>query len=486
MIDYKYLKAEARRRRGAGEDCKVGDLIALATKNDPFYTGSPAELKKARWFAELWRRFDYTGGGVHLRRIHYQIVSQDPPIKKPDGLLYENTEGDWGLLNNAAKWARYLDLVPAGLFVDRRNPEAIIHYYRGDCDPTPRYTVDRSPDDYLTWEDYQPPTLPELPDLPRGLPDIPDFSVDGYNGIEQPYMVEIWAEKTTMNDVLLPLCKRYKVNLVTGAGELSITACLDFLERAKEAGKPARILYVSDFDPAGLGMPISVARKVEFYQRRAAEYADLDLALDPVVLTAQQIEDYRLPRVPVKDSDKRKAAFEEAHGKGQVELDALEALRPGELAEILRAAILRYFDPQLKDRAWLRRGELKEALDEERAQVLRKNDSTLSTIRGEYDAVLTSYQATREEFAALVADFQEQLDAHAEKLEEIAERGRACYESIAEALDAVDIDAESEYPLPEAALPPEGDGLLYASRRGYFDQLDYYKAQRNGNGGEVS
>jgi hypothetical protein len=30
----------------------------------------------AKWFAELWRQFGYTTG-VHLRRVHYQVISQD-------------------------------------------------------------------------------------------------------------------------------------------------------------------------------------------------------------------------------------------------------------------------------------------------------------------------------------------------------------------------------------------------------------------------
>ena len=42
--------------------------------------------------------------------------------------------------------------------------------------------------------------------------------------ILQRYHIEIWAEKTTMNDVLLPLCQRYGVNLITGAGEQSLTS----------------------------------------------------------------------------------------------------------------------------------------------------------------------------------------------------------------------------------------------------------------------
>ena len=70
--------------------CKVTDLIPLAPQNDPFYTGTPNDWALAEWFAGLWHAFGYRHG-VHLRRIHYQIVSQDPPVSLPNGLPYENT-----------------------------------------------------------------------------------------------------------------------------------------------------------------------------------------------------------------------------------------------------------------------------------------------------------------------------------------------------------------------------------------------------------
>jgi hypothetical protein len=39
-----------------------------------------------------------------------------------------------------------------------------------------------------------------------------------------------------------------------------------------------RILYISDFDPAGAHMPVSVARKIEYLLRRDGH--DLDIRLD--------------------------------------------------------------------------------------------------------------------------------------------------------------------------------------------------------------
>lgn len=486
--NYDTIKRLAKELRKEGTACRVTDLIALAPQNDPFYCGSPAEMEGARWFASLWQQFNY-GHGVHLRRIHYQLVSQDPLFEKPNGLPYENTLRDWQYLTNVSKWARYLELVPADHFVDRRNPDAIVNarwVNPGDWeykDPTPGYEIA----DGDGWYRHELPSLPGLPSLPSSLPDLPDFTVKGYRydgwdcNLQQGYHVELWAEKATMNDVLEPLCHQYKVNLVTGLGELSITAVRDFMKRVRKAQRPARILYISDFDPAGLGMPVSVARKAEYFQR-SQDFDDLDIRLEPIVLTAEQVREYNLPRVPVKDTDLRKAGFEAAHGEGQVELDALEALYPGKLAEIIRAAILAYYDPSLNDRAQERRKALSRALDDERQDVLSELDADLEALRGDYAELVADFGETRERFAELVAQFQPEIDAYLERLEAIKERGRELYGWLYDRLEMVDVNAKGEYPLPEPDLPAEPNSLLYVSSRGYVDQLGCYTDHRQGNG----
>lgn len=473
MITYDTIKELAK-----SNGISITDLCALNPKNDPFYTGRPAEVIAAEWFAGLWQKFGY-GRGVHLRRVHYQIVSQNPPVNRPDGSRYENTETCWDYLNDAAKWARYLRLVSSTAFVDRRNPEAVINAYW----PKPDDWNYESPDpDYRVtgWDDsaYELPDLPQLPELQADLPDLPAYEIRGYESIQQPYHVEVWCEKTTMNDVLLPLCQRYRCNLVVGAGELSITAVVDFMHRAQAAGRPAHILYVSDFDPAGMGMPISVARKIEYFQRNEG-FHNLDIRLQPVVLTAAQVAQYNLPRVPVKDTDLRKASFEAAYGQGQVELDALEALYPGQLAGIMREAILQYFDPTLYQRAVQKRDALRDALEQQREEVLEDYQPELDLLLADYSNFLTNFNDTRARFEELVADFQPQIDAHQEELETIKERWRSVYQDIEYALQVKQLDLlDEEFALPEAELPEESDDNLYDSRRDYLQQLQAYKAHR--------
>jgi len=79
MMDYEALKLLAKEMKRP-----VKSLLAESPQVDPFYCGMPAQVEKAQWFADLWNTFGYTKG-VHLRRMHYQIISQDPPVKMVKG-----------------------------------------------------------------------------------------------------------------------------------------------------------------------------------------------------------------------------------------------------------------------------------------------------------------------------------------------------------------------------------------------------------------
>src|SRR5260370_24690971 len=110
----------------------------------------------AEWFAGLWRAFGYAMG-VRLRRIHYQVVSQKPPVTLPNGLPYENTMECWDFLNMASKAARYLGRVDPAAFVDRRNADAVLYAKRKGYHPEV-YAEGR-----LWQSDFRFPSFPGLP-----------------------------------------------------------------------------------------------------------------------------------------------------------------------------------------------------------------------------------------------------------------------------------------------------------------------------------
>lgn len=477
-IDYTNLKTIAKQ-----DKVRVVSLLALAPQNDPFYIGTKTDMDMAEWFRDLWERFGYEDG-IHLRRVHYQVASQK--IAKPNGETYQNTMNDWQWLCNAGKYARYLGYVSSSSFVDRRNPEAIIHaHYYGPDDfeyenPEPRQEVEGgwdNGDEYYGADNdkYALPELPELPRLPYSLPDTPWLNAQGYVGTHQDYLIEIWCEKTTMNDILIPLCRQYGINLITGMGEMSITSVVDLLNRVNRAGNAARILYVSDYDPAGMSMPVAVARKIEFYLE-ALRDEGYDIALQPVILTADQVATYELPRIPVKDSDKRKANWEATQGAGQVELDALEALHPGELSQIVEAEILKYHDPNLRRKLNVVQAELQSLLTEETGNVQDDYQNEIMTIETDYGDLTTAWDETRERFADLVASFQEDISSHKDDLADVVKRTKSLYDEIENDLAEVGI----EFPdIPSPDLPRDDNGLLYNSDRDYFDQLEYYQDFKN-------
>jgi len=326
MLDYTSIKQLAKQ---IGRPAK--DLVVLAPANDPFYAGVPARQREAEWFAEIWHKFGFSDG-VHLRRIHYVLVSQreeGEPVLKPSDQTYENTDTDWALLARASLSARYLDLIPLDALVDRRNDEPMLFVEAQWVDEPFFDVAGHSPMVFLGYRD-------EI-----NFPMKPWYQFHGFHS-SQDYAVEVWIEKSTQNDWLVPLCRRRKVNLVVGIGESSEILSRHLAERAQETGRPARIIYMSDFDPAGRSMPVSVARKLEFYIGKFD--FDVDVTLNPLVLIEEQCQHYRLPRTPIKETENRRDKFEEKFGAGATELDALEALHPGEMAKLLEQEIDRYLE----------------------------------------------------------------------------------------------------------------------------------------------
>ncbi len=437
--------------------CNVRDVLVLSMNNDPFYSGSRANRERAQWFKDLWQKFGYTTG-VHLRRVHYQIVAHGD-ITRHDGTPYRNTDSDWNYLCDAAKHARILGLVNAGDFVDRRNPDAICNM-SGDL-PARQYDIT----------------------VPWGWCNLPEISADFHYEIErprvevfgyeytqgmQPYHLELWIEKSTMNDVIAPICERHCVNLVTGSGFMSITAAVELIERANRIGKPVRILYVSDHDPAGAIMPRAVSRQLEFWNERLGA----DIKVMPIALTAEQVREYDLPRTPIKKSDLRAGNFEAVHGKGAVELDALEALCPGELARIVEEHIKRFRDPSLEDRTWKVYTSAHDVVEDAIEEDIGPELEQIQRIEENVRSILDSYRSRVRELNALL---QQDLEPYRETLESL-------HLVVTDRLAALHVD------LPDLPAPREGDesgDWLFDSQRTYMDQLRHYKSHAAGGAMEV-
>jgi len=401
----------------------ISSLLALSPQNDPFYL-SPARCRDAEWFAELYQEHGF-GRGVHLRRIHYRFISLETAIRLPDGGEYLNTVECWGKLLEAAKSARYAGLISPERFIDQRNPE---------------------PEVYLPGAISSRPEIMALAgilhtEIPEQVPN-PSLGLYGERPA-QPYHVEIWCEKSTVNDVLIPLAYRYGLNIQTSLGEMSLTRCNELVERAAQnGGRPVRILYISDFDPAGQSMPVATARKIEW-----ALEGDHDIQLQPIALTHEQCLEHRLPRTPIKETELRGRRFEARFGEGATELDALEALHPGILQEILTGEIERFYD-------W--------GFDQEWALAKREAKARLDAMTQE---ILTRH-ANGSEFAQRLADLRRQAG---ELSRDIAAHNEAIEDELQEASRGL----KFEWPVPREG--EEWPDPLFDSRRDYPEQINRYK-----------
>ena len=213
-----------------------------------------------------------------------------------------------------------------------------------------------------------------------------------------------------------------------------------------------RIFYTSDFDPAGRSMPVAVARRVEFWLHK--NNVDIDLKLIPLVLSEKQCGDYRLPRIPIKETEKRAAKFEARFGSGATELDALEALRPGELKTIVSRAFDRYIDQNYQRDLHVAASEYRADLDDLN-EMAHEGFDIENNLRADHEKLMTDWQK-----------FRAQLEVK--------------FESIRGWLEEHQPDDFEPPEYPEADDPDDEDVLLDTSRD-YFTQCDAYQVFKHGD-----
>ena len=213
-----------------GRQRRLADLVALSPKRDPFCAGSRGQMAKAAWFHGIWQQY-VTSAKAHLRRIHYLLVSQVDP-RKADGTPYLNTEACWQQLQEASTYARYGGLVDPRRLEDHRNPEPHL----------PWTWYDDLADPAIVWDENLPQWI--LPTIPTDLAAYLDLAFPeprltgyDYSVASQGYHLEIWVEKSTMNDVLMPLVRRYGAVLVTSVGFQSVTSAVELITQRMQRSR---------------------------------------------------------------------------------------------------------------------------------------------------------------------------------------------------------------------------------------------------------
>lgn len=322
----------------------VKDVLFQSAGRDPLNKGTSADHDKGRWFQELWREAtdNRDGSAIHIRGLHYVVMQLERDVEPPTDCSwdrYQNIDKCYDYLTEAGVAARVLGYVPLGGIIDEKNNQITVNEYD-------EHSVDPSLSGYLgSTADglVSKPTISKIDEVSAEFSDTPDAIEDIAETVrrrakrhvefdtvsQQPYHIELWSEKA-LPEAVRQATEKSGVNaIVEGQGHLSYTVAHDFVQRVEEAGKPAVVFFLADFDPAGDTMPGAMASKVSWMD--LADTLNERIIISRLALTADQVERYDLPREPLDPAQIESDAYESMSDEwtdrhdGVVELSALEA-----------------------------------------------------------------------------------------------------------------------------------------------------------------
>jgi hypothetical protein len=172
---------------------------------------------------------------------------------------------------------------------------------------------------------------------------------------QSDHYVEVWCESRSIAGVIVDLCQEIAVSLYPAGGFASISfayEAADFLRQEVEGtGKSAHVIYIGDYDPAGVLIDQSLEAELRLHLQGAEDDEDLahqlieaakigifteiprtvDLHFHRLAITPEQIAAYDLPTKPRNGNDRRALHIQET-----VEAEAMPA---GILRRILRDTI---------------------------------------------------------------------------------------------------------------------------------------------------
>lgn len=350
------------------------ELTVLSPQVDPYRLDTPAGHRDGKWAAQQLAKGFGKNRHTHWRGLHYSIVARGN-VRKPDGLVYQNNEADWlWLSGNAGKAARWLGYIDFERIIDARNAEPVIHR-KARVEPSSWVSVG---------VDVAIPAAEDLEPCP---------AVEGFVA-RQAFSFVIFGEKTSLEDVLLPVARAHEADLYLPSGEISDTLLYRIARDGAKDGRPLVVITASDCDPAGYQMPVSIARKLQAF--RHLLFPKLRFEVVPATLTVEQVRELGLPSTPLKETEKRANRWREAFGIEQTEIDALATLQPNVLREIVTRAFDPYFDHTLKYRVneaeaeWMAEAEsaLAEQTDDELLAEMREQAAAkLDELRDEIDRI---------------------------------------------------------------------------------------------------
>ena len=147
--------------------------------------------------------------------------------------------------------------------------------------------------------------------------------------LDQEIYPEVWIEKDALTGTIESVCKEYRATYLACKGYLSASESWRGGQRfrqACEAGKRPVIIHLGDHDPSGLDM-------TRDNQTRCSLFSGHDVEIRRIALNMDQIESYRPPPNPAKETDTRAHEYRRLYGDSSWELDALE---PRVISDLVR------------------------------------------------------------------------------------------------------------------------------------------------------
>lgn len=148
---------------------------------------------------------------------------------------------------------------------------------------------------------------------------------------DKPVTVQIYVEKLALAGVMRPITDEYDVPLFPMRGFNSLSYTKDIARQIIESDKHTVLYHFGDYDPSGVCA-------AETLQSTLLDMGARSFTFERVAVHPWQINAWKLPTRPTKESDSRAKGFE---GES-CELDAIE---PSRLRAMVKDCILRWITP---------------------------------------------------------------------------------------------------------------------------------------------
>lgn len=245
--------------------------------------------------------YDRQGYRLSLRQLYYQLVARD---------YIENTVKSYKRIGNLVSDARLAGLLDWNMIEDR-NRETVL------------------PNE---WE--SPAEIVHAA--------ASQFRVDRWMG--QPCHVEVMVEKDALSGILGPVCQDLHVRFTANKGYSSSSAMYEAGKRIADMrfnhDREIHVFYLGDHDPSGIDMTRDIRERLALFSET------MKIEIHRLALNYDQVEQWKPPENPAKETDSRYAAYAEEFGESSWELDAVE---PRTLAELVREGITDLIDQEQWD-----------------------------------------------------------------------------------------------------------------------------------------